>query len=218
MQNQDPAAAEMIGAIALTAIIVAAIGILGAQWIANIPTSSFPTAQLEIACGDDSVQGDFHCRSGVIGCADEEILPLSNCSYNCLNTTPSQKMVCDGTEDCSITATPQYQECVRRCESAPNCAKIHNNTLCNTIYICHNGGDALDINNLNISVNEGNPQENYWIYDYVSNTTVPKSKAEYFKASNVIKINSTYDPEKVMIVYQDYQSGQKNVMVSKRFR
>jgi hypothetical protein len=126
MDYSESAAAEMIGAIALTSIIAAAIAIIGYQWVSQIPLSSPPSSNLIIACGNGNVQGDFYCKSGVIGCAHDETISMSDCK-----------------EECEKTNLNDLMECFQKCEAALNCAPINDINNCNTIFICHNGGDSL---------------------------------------------------------------------------
>ena len=127
MRIIESASSEMIGAIVLTAIIVSAFTIVGSQWIGLIPLSSPPSANLIIACGDGNVPNDFYCRSGVIGCADEETISYSDCI-----------------QDCRKLNEIEHNKCVKRCEEALNCAVINDDKFCNTIFVCHNGGSSGD--------------------------------------------------------------------------
>lgn len=202
MRGKEPAAAEMIGAIALTSIIVAALAIVGSQWIGLIPTSSHPSANLIIACGNGGVPYDFYCRSGVIGCADDEIIRYDDCANNCTKINPFEQ-----------------NKCVKRCEGALNCAIINDNRFCNTIFICHNGGDPLEISRLNVFVNDNmlfHPFRTYNPFNITNNTT--DRYVGDFTAGEVLRLPINFPPQSVMIVYDNIQTGRKIILFDQKFR
>jgi|GEM_PF-6852054 len=207
MLLKDIAAAETIGAILLTAVIAAVIGIYGYLWITQIPLSSPPHVNFEIACGNASIPVDYHdyyCRGGVIGCSPNESSFLSHkdCSDNCLNNYSSGN----------------YQDCVNDCESPVYCADTKN---CNSIFICHNGGDPLEISRLKIFVNnkmENNDENPYYFYNYTNNNPNPVHRTYGdFTAGEILNL-STETPESVMITYQEADLKNEYVIVNKNFR
>lgn len=200
MSRVESAAAEMIGAIALTAIIAAAIAIVGYQWVAQIPLSSPPSPNLIIACGNGAIQGDFYCRSGVIGCADQETISYSECTQNC-----------------SIANSNEFSNCIQRCEAALNCAPINDNLLCNTIFICHNGGDPLEISELSIFVNDIRMNPPFSIYKYTTESTSQKSGGP-FSAGEVLRLPINNPPQSIAIIYHDIRSGKEFVLTKQKFR
>lgn len=242
MKNIENAAAEMIGAIALTSIIVAVMAIVGSQWIGHIPLSSPPYANLEIACGnssmpwtmykDNNITFDFNCRTGVIGCAPDELINYHDCLNHCDSIgTLTEKKAClancqfsrkisydECSHYCSISDPSIYQECLKECESAPNCANVENSTMCNAIFICHKGGDPLEINKLRLFINEDNDgKSSFWTFDDDKKEPVSINNG-FFNPGHVLWYNIFDDPQTIKISYEDIQTGETRIMVSKHFR
>lgn len=199
MKQREKGSSEIIGAIVLTGIIAAAIGILGLQWLAQIPTASPPYINLEIGCGNGAISGDFSCRTGTISCDPD--IPKN--SGSCKKTCPAEN-------------NPQYQACIDQCESQPNCYEKSDQLTCNTLFICHNGGDSLDISQLTVRINGQILNPGYSVYDYQTNATTTRTSG-LFKAGEIIRLPILTTPDSVVISYLDRHSGQDLVLINKKW-
>jgi len=201
MNKEDLAAAEMVGAIVLTSIVAVAIGIVGYQWLSQIPTSSPPSLNLEIACGNKNTAPlDFSCRSGVLNCDPAIDIRYNNCIKNC-----------------SQPGSLEYQKCKDNCGSTPNCIDVSSSAQCNMVFICHNGGDSLDISKLSVRIGDVKLDPPFTIYNYITNQTNSRAEGN-FQAGDVIKISPIQNPlRRVLIIYNDYHSGQNQVLIDKQF-
>ncbi len=208
MVTRDQGSAEMIGAIVLTGIIAIVIGIIGAQWIGQIPTSSPPYINIEIGCGngtgnsnctDPRIPCDFSCRTGMISCDHNVSINYGACK-----------------NACPAVSNPQYKTCMAQCEEQPNCVNKTILSSCNMLFICHNGGDSLNIDQLSIRINGKIIPKKYDIYE--NQTTFHRDLTTgQFKAGEVMRLPITEPPNIVIINYQDYRSGNEYVLVSKKF-
>jgi hypothetical protein len=203
IRKRDLAAAETIGAILLTAVIAASIAIVSYQWISEIPTSSLPYSNLEIACGNGTNLSDNYCGAGIISCPKGNDLSYYNCS-----------------KECSNGSTSEYQNCINNCGSPSNCIDPTNKKICNTIFICHKGGDPLNIKNLNIFINKNPHTFSVYYYEYnntIKNYNWTKKESGEFNSSEIIKIPISDSPESVEVYYKNYESGRENLISSITF-
>jgi hypothetical protein len=230
MIMKESAAAEMVGAIVLTSVIAAAIAIVGYQWVEQIPLSSPPSVKLEIACGIPPVNvNDYSCRSGIISCEPQQSLSTADCIAACpaapdpdhepciWNCDSSKKLLFgECIKGCTQPGTLQYRSCIDSCSSPPNCAAVNDVTMCNMIFICHNGGDSLNIETLGISINGINRDRPYEIYRYTDETLSDRSTG-FFQAGEILRIPITVQPDSVVVSYDDFRSGQNIVLSRKVF-
>jgi hypothetical protein len=208
MRSVDCAAAEVVGAILLTAIIGAGIAIVGYQWISQVPTASLPYAYIEIACRDSHIApvkppiGDFPCRSGIIDCPGES---FAACMAKCPDV-----------------GTVQHQQCRSLCEESRNCVDTSDYASCNRLSICHNGGDPLLIKEISLIINgvlKGKiSQANVYSYEKELNSSYVGN--EYYETGEVIFVPlqaGDIPLRSIVITYRDYRSNQVVVLAKKEF-
>lgn len=195
MRRTDSAAAEMVGAILMIVIISSLIGVVGVYWISSVPTASFPYTSLEISCGDNTFI-DYPCREGLMGC--------NNILYE------------DCIALCPAPSTSEYNNCIKNCLRSTGCIDISDYNLCNMVFICHKGGDPLQIDELHIIVNDNPPISPPVPHSPDVTTTNPN----YLQNGEVIRIPliATDIPlQSVTITYHDYSSGTDLLLAKKIF-
>ncbi|HWQ65835.1 MAG TPA: hypothetical protein VN372_03075 [Methanospirillum sp.] len=201
MKGTEGANAEMVGVILLIAVMGSGIVMVGVQLMAQVPTAAPPYVFVEIACGNFNSSfniKDFPCRSGSI-----------DCYHSVLNLT-----VCRSS--CTAKGTNQYKQCLAACEQGQNCADL---STCNMAYICHNGGDPLDLNEMKIWVNQvEKPLNSLMVYN--PDTNISHNVSSAFEVGEVIRLpllNSDKPLKTVTISYNDYRSGNNQILAKKDF-
>jgi len=194
----DHAISEIIGAIALMGIIVAAFGIFSAIYLPMIKPTQIPQVKLSVACSENinNFDSEFPCTQGSFSCH-----PIND---------PFDSQTCE--EDCKLrdySKNQQYQSgdsssevlrCMEHC-LAPMCSNL---AECGVIYICHNGGDSLDIDSMKILVNGLNVESTKWEKKEISSNEFKpyNSYDKNFSIGTVLRIQNPPSPvDRVMVVY-----------------
>ena len=204
MKRCDTAAAEIIGAIILMAIMSSALAIVGLQWISQIETRTPPYANLEISCGNETATSlfDFSCRTGGINCS-EPLKSLDSCKIQCNSNYFDQRL---------------FQKCLDKCMQEKNCADLTNFKNCNMLFICHLGGDSLNIDAISIFINDKKKGPVTKVYNHI---TISTSIADgLFEIGEIIRFkleNSDIPIKSITIAYTDYYSGNSYIVAKKIF-
>jgi len=194
----DHAVSEIIGAIALMGIIVAAFGIFSALYLPMIKPTQVPQVKLSIACNEtiNNLDPEFPCTQGSFSC-HPIYDPFDNktCEENCKLQDYSKNQQYESGDSSS-----QVLRCLEHC-LAPMCSSLAD---CGVIYICHNGGDSLDIDNMKIIVNGINIDRTNWEKKELSNDIFKlyNSYDKTFSIGTILRIQNPPNPvDRVMIAY-----------------
>ncbi len=140
----DPAVSEIIGALMLIGVIVAAFGMFTVLYLPAVVPDEAPYARLSLGCSDEnpvSADTEFPCSRGTFNCH-----PFDNvtCEQDCTFRDYSQNP--DSTPDENNLEISRCKEnCVRSV-----CSDLHE---CRVLYLCHDGGDPLETDSMGILVN-----------------------------------------------------------------
>ncbi|PWR75493.1 type IV pilin N-terminal domain-containing protein [Methanospirillum stamsii] len=214
----EEAVSEIIGAILLISILVAAFGIFAALYIPTLVPEKIPRVSLSIACSnvaDPPSMEEYPCTRGSFNCK-----PFDNetCENDCkwrdysLNTNLNN----DGYQD-------KISQCMENCLK-PICSNISD---CKTLYFCHNGGDSLKLEDLSVVVNgniiidEGKSgftwQLKKFESEYFINLESTPSPTSFFENGDSFRIRnpSGWKPiDVVMIVYTLPSGGKVNLIMN----
>jgi hypothetical protein len=188
----------MIGAIALTGIIVATFGIIAALFVPMIKPVQIPHVKLSIACAEhiDEYDTEFPCTHGSFSCFPlAEPFDAQTCEHDCMQRAYAK----------SHQYQPRdYSRLVSQCKEkciAPFCSTL---ATCHVIYICHNGGDALEIANMKIFVNGDNVPPSNWEKKELHDDHFKEiaKTSNMFQAGTILRVQNIHPPvDRVMITY-----------------
>ncbi len=211
--DREQAVAEILGAILLIGIIVGAFAIFTAIYVPTLKIYPPPSVKLSMACNTTVGAGDteFPCTRGSFNCH-----PFNNrtCEEDCKWRDYSQNP--------DLSSDQHNREIVRCMEDcmSPICSDLRN---CGVLYICHNGGDSLNISDIKIFVNGNAIARNFWGIKNQSVTppafVSPPPEGWLFRNGDSLSIS---DPgggrpvNTVMIVYSP-QSGQEIILALNQF-
>jgi len=193
----DTAASEIIGAIMLIGVIVGAFGIFSAIYLPSVVPSQVPHAKISMACnvseGPDDIE--YPCTRGSFNCHSFENTTCENdCRYRDFSDNPNLD---------SEDYEREISRCLENCMS-PLCSDLQH---CGVLYICHNGGDSLDIDSMKILVNGNEIARGYWnikqqLVDELSfNSAVSGKKFQNGDSLRIISPSGGKPVDTVMISY-----------------
>lgn len=203
--NQEQAVAEIIGAILLIGIIVGAFAIFTAIYLPTLKIYPSPSVKMSMACNttlgaDDT---EFPCSRGSFSCH-----PFNNrtCEEDCKWR--------DYSENPDLNGEQHNREIVRCMEDCMNpiCSDLGN---CGVLYICHNGGDSLNISDMKIFVNGNAIVKNTWgIKNQFVNPPIfisPPPEGSLFRNGDSLRISnpSGSRPVNTVMVLYSLPSGQE---------
>lgn len=197
---------EIIGVILLIGIIVATFGILAAIYIPTIKPNPVPQVKLSMACSDginDFNNIEYPCTKGSFQCNPPNI-PFDNksCENDCRLRDYSQNFQYD-----PANLERDILQCLDNCHNT-TCSDL---AECHLLYICHNGGDILDIDSMNIVVNNQLIDKSHWMIKkpLLSDVFTSLSLDRTFAIGNTIKLQNFPNPvDRVMITYRLSSGGE----------
>lgn len=206
---------EIIGVILLIGIIVATFSILAAIYVPMVKPTPIPQVKLSMACSNnlgDAANIEYPCTKGSFHCNPDND-PFHN-ENNCSNECKLR----DYSQNPQINPDDIEHEILRCMENCPRpiCSDLID---CNYLYICHSGGDTLDVDKIRIIVNEI-PIINWQLKKRFQNLRDP-TPADTFSIGDTIRI--FWDPEpdppfnpvdKVMITYTLPSGGEITLVLN----
>jgi len=204
--DENEAISEIIGVILLIGIIVATFGILAAIYLPTIKPNPVPQVKLSMACSNgihDFNNIEYPCTKGSFQCNPPDI-PFDNksCENDCRLRDYSQNFNYD-----PANLERDILRCLVNCHNT-TCSDLAD---CDFIYICHNGGDTLEVNNLEIIVNNQPIDKSYWkmkkpsINDVFTSIILDSS----FSIGSTIRLENIPNPvDRVMIMYSLPSGGE----------
>ncbi|NLV26555.1 MAG: hypothetical protein GXY48_05245 [Methanomicrobiales archaeon] len=175
----EEAVSEIISAILLISILVAAFGIFAALYIPTLVPEKIPRVSLSIACSNvtDPPDIEYSCTRGSFSCKPFD---YETCENDCKWRDYSFN---------SDVNNDRYQDKIYQCME--NCIKpiCSNLNDCKTLYICHNSGDSLQLKDVSVVVNGNSIIEE-------GLTLGVTWQLKEFESDNFINIPSTPSPTK----------------------
>jgi hypothetical protein len=210
--DENYAVSEIIGVILLMGIIVAAFSIFAAIYLPKVIPNAIPHVKLTIACSSDGTEGvdiEYPCNLGGFSCLDVPF-DYEMCKKDCQTRVYSKRL-----SDSSENQDGNIRRCIDNCLK-PICSDPR---ICNIVYICHNGGDSLVLQNMDIILNNGAiPKEKWSVQLPGDNYTTPPTGG-LFDVGSTIRFTTedrSIPVERIMIIYRS-PSGEEYTMVSKQF-
>lgn len=137
----------------LIGVIVGAFAIFSAIYLPSVIPSDVPHARISMACNNVSESSndiEYPCTRGSFNCHSFENTTCENdCRWRDFSGNPNLD---------SSDYQREISRCLENCMS-PICSDLQN---CKVLYICHNGGDPLDIDAMKILVNGNVIDQSNW--------------------------------------------------------
>ena len=207
----DEAVSEIIGAVMLIGIIVAAFGIFTAIYLPSLVPSPTPQVKLGMACNETAGPSDieFPCTRGSFNCyAFNNKTCENDCNWRDYSANPD------------VTSEQQNREisrCMENCFS-PICSDLRN---CGVLYVCHYGGESLKISDMRIIVNGKSIHEDTWEIKQhqVSNNFVSPPDGAIFQNGDSLRIlnPSSGQPVDTVIISYILPSGSEVTLAMNQF-
>ena len=208
--EDEKAVSEIIGALLLMGIIVAAFAIFGVLYLPTIKPPELPKVQLSMACSDrvDDNTIEFPCTLGMNPCKPFDNLTCENdCKFRGYSQNPQFN---------PVDLQREIYRCLGNCLS-PICSDLG---LCRFLYICHNGGDSLQIDSLLIKVNGNEIDQSNWemktspVQNFKS-CEMNNCNSDQFKIGSTIRIRNTLGHlESVIIIYTPPFGGEYTMLMN----
>ena len=209
----EHAISEIIGAIALMGIIVAAFGIFSAIYLPMIKPTQIPQVKLSIACNEsiNNFDTEFPCTQGSFSCHPlDDPFDNKTCEEDCKLQDYSKNLQYESEDSSS-----QVLRCLEHC-LAPMCSSLPH---CGVIYVCHNGGDSLDIDSMEILINGLNIDRTNWEKKELSSDFFKPYNTydKIFSIGTTLRIQNPPKPvDRVMVTYT-LSSGSEITLVLNQF-
>jgi len=202
--GDEEAVSEIIGALLLMGIIVASFAIFGALYLPTVIPPEIPKVQLSMACSDsiDDNTIEYPCIFGMYHCSVFDNLTCEDdCRYRAYSQNPQFH---------PDHLNREIYRCMENCLK-PFCSDLEN---CRYLYICHNGGDNLQIDSLKIMINGNEIEHNRWEMKTPPGTDFISSSIQ-FGIGSTIRIRNTLNPiDTVTIIYSPPAGGELILLVN----
>lgn len=210
--DKNYAVSEIIGVILLIGIIVSAFSIFAAIYLPMIIPNAIPQVKLTMACSSDGGDGDdieYPCNIGGFSCSDDPF-DYEMCKNDC-KTRFYSEIYPDSSDNHNVEILRCLEDCM-----VPICSDLGN---CNVMYICHNGGDSLVLDNLEIIVNNGVIPKEEWKVQKPGDIFSTPPIDEIFQVGSTIRFtreDSTIPVDRVIVIYRPSHGGEYT-LVSNQF-
>jgi len=209
--DNNYAVSEIIGVILLMGIIVAAFSIFTAIYLPKVIPNAIPQVKLTMACSDENDGNDieYPCNLGAFSCSDVPF-DYKMCENDCKTRFYSKDY-----PDSSDNYNVKILRCLENC-LVPICSNLGD---CKMVYICHNGGDSLVLEDLEIIVNYGViPKEKWKIQLPGDNYTTPPIDGIFDVGSTIrfTREDSNIPVERIMVIYRPSFGGEYT-LISNQF-
>ena len=149
--KEEGGSSEIIGVILLIGIIMGSFGIFAGLYLPTIKPVIVPQVKLSMACSDITTNDvEYPCTRGSSSCSSFD---NRSCEEDCRYRDYS-----DNPQFNSESLKTKILRCMENCGGSL-CSDLKD---CNALYICHNGGDALQISTMTIVVNGKVIDQNRW--------------------------------------------------------
>lgn len=208
------AISEIIGAIALMGIIVAAFGIFSAIYLPMIKPTQIPLVKMSVACDEhiSNFDPEFPCTRASFSChPNTDPFDKETCEMDCIQRDYSRNQQ-NLPNDPSLDTLRCLEYCL-----APMCSNLTN---CGVIYICHNGGDMLDMQNMKIFVNSQKiDQSNLEKKEISNNSFIQYNNLvnKTFEIGTIIRIQNPPRPVDEIMISYTLSSGSEVTLVLNQF-
>lgn len=148
----EPAVSEIIGAVMLIGVIVGGFAIMTAIYVPMAKVDPKPFVKLSMACNQTGFEDlEFPCTRASFNCHP---FNYPTCIDDCIWREYGVDRDPDSLDE---NQRAVINKCLENCMGPP-CSDL---TSCGNLYICHLGGDALQISDMQVLI-DGNPVPGGW--------------------------------------------------------